>query len=241
MTDSQQAPCVYPNCDDGSDPEDLTPRLTKHVICGPCRKRYAKVLHWLVVDYVTLKSSLPQPVEVGQGRRPHVKRPGGVGHPRAWASDTARDIADLFNQLEDDVREQVGDSAGPSPSVLEAARVQHAYRYLTARFDELCTHPASGDVSESLATLHSRIRGASGYRRHFRTLEAPCPNCDLAGFLEIGDGEGTDRIECGACHESIPERMYDFFVKTLAEGALDALIAEYDTREAAQFAVKLIK
>lgn len=239
MSDRVQAPCVYPNCDDGTDLEQHTPRLTNLVICGHCRKRYAKVLHWLVVDYVTLKSWLPQPVEIDSGRRPHAKRPSGVGHPRAWASDTTRDIADLMNQLEDDVREQLGQSAAPKPTVLEAVKVQHAYLYLTAHFEALCTHPAAGDVSESLASLHSRIRGASGFRRHFRTLQAPCPNCDIIGYLTIGDGEGTDRIECDVCHESIPEHMYDFFVQTLAENALDTLIEEYDTREAGAFAEKV--
>jgi hypothetical protein len=238
---TEQAPCVYPGCDDGTAGDEHTPRLTINVICNSCRRRYAKVLRWLLLDYVVLKVNLPAPVESEMGGRARVRRPTGKGHPRAWASDTVRDIAELLNQLEDDLREQLGAEPAPEPSVLEAARVQHAYRYLTNHFDDLCTHPAAGDVAEPLVALHSRIRGAMGFRRHFRTLQAPCPNCDLIGYLTIGDGEGTDRIECEACHQSIPGHMYDFFVRTLADDALDALIAEYDTREAAEFAAKLIK
>lgn len=235
---SDQAPCAYPGCDDGTEGDESSPRLTMHVICGPCRKRYAKVLHWLVLDFVTIKANMPAPVEMNHKGSEKQRRPDGRGHPRSWASDTLRTIAGLLNETEDDLREHVGGE----PAVFvttEVRKVQQAYRYLTGHFDGLCTHPAAGDLADALASLHSRIRGAMGYRPHYRKIQAPCPNCDLIGFLTIGDGEGTDRIECEICHESIREEMYDFFVRTLAADALDALVEEYDTRESEEFASKL--
>lgn len=231
MSDPVVGPCQYPLCDDGHG----EPCLTTQNMCARCRRQYWKRLEWLVLDYVALKTALPSPVRSERGR------PSGqgksFGHPAAWASDTAAEIAHLLNNIEDDLRDQRGDEPPPNRNTVSEARlVVHAWNYLANRFEALCVHPAAIDLADEIVALHSRIRGAMGYRKHFRKLPIRCPGCQELDSLTVGDGEGTDRINCDACGEFIPEERLEFFIRYVAREALDELLDASDAMEAASLA-----
>ena len=60
----EPVPCIYPGCDDPITVEGEVvhqPALTKHTICNSCRRRYSKLLFWIVGDYDVIKRSMPSP------------------------------------------------------------------------------------------------------------------------------------------------------------------------------------
>lgn len=217
-----QAPCVYPGCDDGTEGDERTPRLTRNVICNSCRRRYGKVLGWLVMDYVVIKSAMPSPTKrPGDGSKYSSPKAKSFGHPAEWPSDRAAMIADHLNELEHDLREHLADGAAVHPRVLEAARVRLAYEYLTRHFDALCIHPAAGDYAENLADLHGKNRTLLGQTRMVEKLPTPCPTCGVAALVR-----SIGQIDCGGCHRVIEESQYPFLVRMV----LNDLITAYDDR-----------
>ena len=69
-------PCAHPRCDDGYGNR----RLTTQTMCDPCRNHYRKQLDWLVLDYVTIKATLPAPtgLPVNRSGIPANGRPTGL-------------------------------------------------------------------------------------------------------------------------------------------------------------------
>lgn len=218
---TQQAPCVYPTCDDGSPGEYRSPRLTYNTICGSCRTRYARLLGWLVQDYVTLRTFPTLVHASNDGSKRVSPKAKSFGHPREEASDAAADLAQRLNWLEDDLRELNGDPPPAHPRTAEAHLVTSAYRYLTTHFDALCTHPAAADVAEHLLDHHARLRSLLGQTRLVQKLPAPCPTCDVAALTR-----SVGSIDCGNCGRHIDEDEYPFLTLIM----LDRMIDAYDTR-----------
>lgn len=221
MTENQ-APCVYPRCDDGSVRDEKTPRLTRNVICNNCRKRYAKTLDWLVQDYATIKHELPAPARrPGDGSQHVSPKAKSFGHPAQWASDAARKIADSLNWAEDDLRDYRRDEPGVHPLVFEVHVVQRAYAYLTAHFEDLCTFPQAGDLAAYLTDLHGKMRSSLGQTRLAEHLPTPCPSCDVKALVR-----SVGQVECANCKRVIAEEQYPFLTRLI----IDDLIKAYDTR-----------
>lgn len=228
----RQEPCIYPRCDDGTpcEPgEPPTPVLTQHRVCGACRKRFAKLLGWIVMDYVTIRGSLGAP----RGRK-YARSDGGqsqsslkaqtFGHPAEADSDWAAMIADQLNELEHDLREQWHDGAAVHPRHSEADRVRLAYAYLTRRFDDLVLHERFGiDYAPMLIDLHGKTRSRLGQTRFGQRLPTPCPSCGVASLVRAV-GEITCANE--RCGRVIAEKQYPF----LARMVLDQVIVDYDRR-----------
>lgn len=223
---AEQAPCIYPGCDDPYEIDGLMvhiPALTKNTICGPCRTRYSKLLFWIIGDYDQIKRSMPSPARrPGDGSKHVSPKAKSFGHPAEWASDAARMIADRFNALEDDLREHRGEREVLRRSI-EVYRVSRSYDYITKRFDDLCTFPLADDWAGMLVDMHGKLRSALGLTRFAQHLKTPCPRCDHKTLVRT-----LDRIDCQNCSESIPEDHYQFWARMM----LDEMIDAYDKQEA---------
>ena len=208
-------PCIHPWCTrNGHDPE-----LTRGTMCPPCRRHYRREIDWLVIDYVTIKHNLPQPITNTENTRRTSSRT--YGHPAEWASDQAELIAAALNQTEDALREHLGHTPALPEKASETRRVNAAYRYLTDQFDALTTYPDARDTAVYLHDLHANNRRALGLTRLYQRLSVPCPDCDTASLVR-----SVGLITCGDCGREIREEHFGLFARL----ALDSLIAEYDTR-----------
>lgn len=218
MTESPAVqPCVYPGCDVG----EGEPALTTQVMCDRSRRHYRRELDWIVMDYVTLKASMPMPVKRGgQQRSSNLK---SFGHPAEWASDQAAEIAQALNWIEDGLREHLKHEPPPHPFGDQNRLVDHAYKYLIDRFDDLCTYPAAGDSAEEVHDIHRRVRRLLGQTRFAQRLPTPCPSCDTAALVRT-----VDQINCEECGTVIREEHYEFMATVI----LDELINAYDTLRA---------
>lgn len=215
-----QAPCVYPRCDDGTTEHE--PILTVHVVCDSCRKQYAKVLHWLVMDYVTIKSSMASPVRRAKDGSKHVSpKAKTFGHPAEWASDAARKIAQLLNDLENDLRDHMGDEPPLNPFYPEVVLVQRAYQYVTAHFEDLVRFPLAADWWDVLIDLHGKMRSSLGQTRFVEHLPTPCPSCDVKSLVRSIGQITCSNSECGRV---ITEDQYPFLTRIV----IDDLIRSYD-------------
>lgn len=213
-------PCIYPRCDDGSEAHE--PRFTYDTVCNSCRKRYGKLLGFVLMDYVTLKSSLGSPIRrPSDGSKHMAPKAKSFGHPAESDSDWAAMIADQLNELEHDLREHLSDGAAVHPRLLEVRRVQLAYNYLTNHFNDLCTHPAADDYAANLVEIHGKTRSRLGQTRFVQRLKTPCPSCDVVALVR-----SVGQIECGndKCRRVIPEDHYLFWARIL----LDELVDAYD-------------
>lgn len=224
-----QEPCVYPGCDEPFEVDGQImhePRLTFNTICRGCRRRYWKLLGWLLEDYVTIKYGMPRPAQrPGDGSKHMSPKAKSFGHPAEWPSDRAALIADQLNELEHDLREHLDDGAAVHPRVDEIHRMKLAYDYLTRHnnFDALCRHPAAGDYAENLNQIHNENRSRLGLTRFAQKLPVPCPSCDVAALVR-----SVGQVECQSCHRVIQEDQYPFLVRMV----LDDLIEAYDKKEA---------
>lgn len=209
-------PCLYPRCNDGQG----NARLTYDGICGPCQHRYARLLGWVVMDYVTLRATMPAP-SFGKGERVsgNSREPG---HPAEWASDTAAHIAGVLNEIEDGLRDHLDDPPAPHPGTSEARRVAHAYTYLQPRVPQLSTYPGAQDTARELTELHGRIRGALGQTRDRQHVAAPCPDCELLTLYRTVDRSTTDEITCENCHRTITAEHYGLYARIVLDEALEA-------------------
>jgi hypothetical protein len=212
------SPCLYPGCDDGHD----QPELTSDCVCSACRRRYRRLLDWIVEDYATVKTALPAPTRTSSNSKLATTRARSFGHPAEWASDTASWIADILGWVEDGLRDELGDEPPLHPRAVEAHRVAAAYHYLTVRMNALCTYSAARDTAIELVDLHAQVRRTLGLTRFTQRLPTPCPNCDVAGLLRT-----TGRIECANCATVIREEHYPFLTRLV----IDELITAYDTRK----------
>lgn len=205
------APCPYPGCRD----LDGNPRLTRDVICEPSRRHYRKILDRLVLHYILLRVTLPQPVPP-PGERVMRIVAKEYGHPAEWASDAARAIADQLNEAHDSLSDHLHHDPPPHPGSREYGRVAHAHHYLTSWFDHLCLYPAAGDTAEALYDLDRNVRSGLGKTDPRRFLPVPCPACEMLGLVRtISLDDGTDSVDCRSCGETIPSERYGWWTRTL--------------------------
>lgn len=221
------SPCQFPGCTDN----EGNPRLTDRTFCEQSERRYRRLLDWIVLDWVLLRTDLPTPVALPNNDGSDHQSPKSkiFGHPAEWASVTASEIASSLNWAEDALRDDAGHEPPPHPGVWEQGRVGHAWRYLTtpAQFDRLCTFDAAVDTAVELNDLHRKIRRMLGQTRIVQRLPTPCPWCDTAALVrDVGS------IECRDCGKLIDEMHYDW----LAGWIIDRLIEDYDTRGAVKLA-----
>lgn len=223
MTQPVVQECVYPDCT-----VDDQPTLTTQVMCDRSRRHYRRELDWIVIDYVTLKSGMPSPARRGtQVRASNLK---SFGHPAEWSSDQAALIADVLNETEDDLRDHLRHEPPPHPRVEEAHRVEHAYRYLVDRFDDLCVYPGAEGAALVIHERHQRIRSLLGLTRFVQWLPTPCPNCTTPALTR-----NQDQITCGDCGFVIKEANYAFMARVL----LDTLLDDYDTLKSSKLAGRM--
>jgi hypothetical protein len=73
-----------------------------------------------------------------------------------------------------------------------------------------------GDLADEMADLHRRAYLAAPWDRERRDLPAPCPECGLLTLALYG---GADEVVCrnAVCGETIPSRLYDHYVRVLAD------------------------
>jgi hypothetical protein len=216
---SNISPCVMPGCRDS----DGNPRLTRDTICDSSRRHYVRVLDQIVLSYVLIRRDMPAPA-APPGEKVMRIVAKVYGHPAEWASDIARDIADILNATHDDLADHLSRQPPPHPLSRELGRVSAAHQFLTANFPQLCTYPAAADTAEAMHDLWRRLRSGLGYTDPRRFLPVPCPqpSCGLLGLVRTLDEDGTDRVDCHACGEIIPSDRYSWWTRTL----LDETLAE---------------
>jgi hypothetical protein len=217
MTNPTVSPCVMPGCRDS----DGNPRLTRDTICDSSRRHYARILDQIVLHYIVIRRDMPAPA-APPGERIMRVAAKVYGHPAEWASDMAREIADTLNDVHDDLADTLHRQPPPHPGSRELGRVAAAHHFLTTNFHDLCTYGAAADTAEALHDLHHRIRSGLGKTDPRRFLPVPCPSCDLLGLVRTLDEDGTDRVDCHGCGESIPADRYAWWTRTL----LDETLAE---------------
>lgn len=219
MSEQSVSPCAYPGCRD----QDGNARLTADVFCGPCQRRFQRLLSWLLLDYVTLRTQMPMPISTNPVRASNSRE---YGHPREWASDTARDIADCLSLTEDALREHLRQPTVDARRAGEVVRVKAASGFLTARFSSLLDYPDADHVAAELEELHRKIRSRLGLTRFVQRLPIACPFCETWALLRT-----VGEVQCGNpdCGRVIREEHYDW----LTGFVLDQLIKDYDTRETA--------
>lgn len=208
-------PCTYPNCGG----KDRDPELTNLGMCEPCQHRFARLLGWLVMDWVHLSTQLPTPSHGRKEERRTVNRV--YGHPAEWASDTVADIAAVLNATHDGLAESLSQKPAPGmPS--ELSRVRNAWNYLECRIPELALYAGGEDAALEMRDLHGQIRSRLGLTRPRQILPTPCPSCELRGVLFRSIDRHTDSIDCGACGHVIREEHYPFYTRVV----LDTLLSE---------------
>lgn len=217
-------PCVYPNCRD----HEGNPRLTTQTICDYSRNTYRRRLTELADDFITIATTMPQPISSDINTRRG--KQGTPGHPRAWASDMLRTIAGTLDGIEDGLRDHLGHTPpAPLGTVREAHIVARAYTYLTAQFEQLCTYPGAEASASSVADLAGQIHRALGRNKEVRRLPTPCPECGLTTLVRTIDRNLVDSITCDNCGRTINEDHYGLYARMV----LDDLIALADTPDTA--------
>ena len=194
------------------------PVITGDVMCGSCRRVFAQELRWLVEDYAMLKTSMPSPRGgTGLGKI-RVARRDSYGHPREWASDMCRTIADVVFDL------AAGFTAGDSSPATrrgvagEVPTVSVAYKYLTDRWHDVCSWQGVTSHTEAVRDVHRSVRTALGYTRLVERLPTPCPACNRLTLTRE-----TGVIRCGGdgCGTVIREEMYGWTARLVADDVLD--------------------
>ena len=218
MTDETPtvSPCVFPSCR----AVDGNARLTRDVMCSGCRRYYARVLDRIVWNYVTIRATMPRG---GNSEDVVITSPSReYGHPAEKASDTAREIARELNETHDGLADHLNSLPPPPPSAREPGRVQSAHRFLTARFNELCTWPAAGDTAESLLELDRTARRLLGLTQTTKHVYLPCPECDLHTLVRDLSGGGDNPVSCKNCGWHVSAELFGVW----AERVLDDMVGE---------------
>lgn len=209
------SPCTFPNCRDMNG----DPQLTSLGMCEPCQRRFARLIGWLVMDWVHLATELPTPARRGRQERETAQKV--FGHPAEWASDTAAEIAGILNEHHEGLADELGDSPPPHPGTSEAVRVRAAWDYLECRVDRLAASSFGGDAAVDIKDLHGQVRSRMGLTKPRQLLPTPCPSCELRTLFRSVD-VGADSIDCGNCGHTIREEHYPFYTRVV----LDTLLAE---------------
>lgn len=219
-TASSVSPCTYPGCRD----IDGNPRLTRQIICDPSRRHYSTVIDRLVLHYTLIRRDMPQPAAHPGNQRIMRVQTRDYGHPREWASDTAREIADQLSEAHDALAEIVGLPGPPWHGHAETRRVALSHRFLTNWFDKLCTMPGAADTAVALYELDRDVRRGLGKTDPRRFLPVPCPGCELLALVrEISLGDGRDEVTCRNpdCGQQIPSERYSWWTRTLLDEMID--------------------
>lgn len=183
--------------------------------------RIARLLDWLVIDYITLRNFPPLPRSDDNGRTsPRGSRE--YGHPGQWASDRARSIADCLDQTDEALRDHLDHLPPPPRNRAEARVVNHAYISLKARISDLATYPGAEAFIEEATTIHQFIGRTLGYSRQRRTITVPCPSCQMVPVFRTVYDDRRDVIECHHCGREIKENEYGLW----AQIVVDQLLAE---------------
>jgi hypothetical protein len=206
-------PCTFPKCADRAGDAELT----SEGMCPRCQKRFARLLGWLVMDWVHLSQELPTPARRGSGERTSAQKV--FGHPAEWASDTAAEIAAVLNTTHDALADHLGSSPAPHPGVAERARVRAAWTFLECRIPQLALYGGGGDAAVEFRDLHHKVRSRLGLTRPRQLLPTPCPSCELRTLFRSIDAY-NDSIECGNCGHTIREAHYPFYTRLVVESIL---------------------
>jgi Zn ribbon nucleic-acid-binding protein len=185
-------------------------------MCHRCQKRFARLLGWVVMDWVQLYTNLPTPAHRGQQERRTTQKV--FGHPAEWASDTLADIAAVLNATHDGLAEHLGQSPAPT-SMSEAVRIRRAWEFLECRIPQLALYSGGQDAAIEIHDLHGSIRSRLGLTRPRQILPTPCPACELRGVLFRSIDVQHDSIECGGCGHVIREEHYPFYTRMVLEEA----------------------
>lgn len=209
------SPCTYPKCD-GSNGD---PQLTSLGMCEPCQRRFARLLGWLVMDWVNLATTLPTPAVRGRQERHTATKT--FGHPAEWASDTAAEIATVLNETHDALADHLGQTPAPHQGTSEHIRVRAAWNFLECRIPDLAAYAGGGDAAVEMRDLHGQIRARLGLTRPRQILPTPCPACDLRTLFRTVDAH-NDSIECGSCGHIIREEHYPFYTRLVLDTILSS-------------------
>jgi len=221
---SNIGPCQYPGCRD----VDGNPRLTRDVICLPSRRHYATIIDRLALHWVLIRRDLPAPAAPPAEKLMRVQTKV-YGHPREWASDAARAIADQLSEAHDNLAEHLGHDGPPWQGHIEVRRVVVSHHYLVSWFDRLCSMPGAGDVAETLYDLDRDVRRGLGKTDPQRHLPTPCPQCELLTLVRSLESDGTDEVECRACGHVIHAEHYGLWTRMILDDLLgDALNEDAD-------------
>lgn len=221
-------PCAYPRCNDGTG----NPVLTSLGICDDDRARLRTALYRLADDYATLRLGLPAPVVRGVRVRTSTRQE--FGHPAEWASQEARSIALLVNDIEDGIREHAGQDPASHPGIYQDRLAQQGFAFLHLHFELLCTYPKAAEAAAAIVDKHRTIRAGLGYTRQADKLPTPCPRCNTVGLVSLGGNRAV--IECQACGHRVRPEHYEYLTKVAAESAVTTrrasdwdLLARYDS------------
>lgn len=231
---SETRPCRYPGCQD----RDGNPRPTQHGICittdqhghitGGCQTRFLRDIRNLTLDWVALRTQLPEPIHTQQPRRTTNRE---YGHPAEWASDTAAHIAGQLNDIHDNLAEILNTTPPPHPGTTELVRVRAAWKFLEPRIQDLANQEWAADTATEIRQLHGRIRSRLGRSNPTETLPIPCPNneCGLR-TLHRRIRPGTDFITCGNCGYTVKDDLDGNNYRWLVRVCLDTLLTTAETQ-----------
>jgi hypothetical protein len=152
-------------------------------------------------DWELLRANLPKPVAQENGRRQTWRE---YGHPAEWASDKARQIADLLNSWHDLLAEHRNEHRPPPATAAEETRVRKAWQYLEPRIEQLVELVEPESLRE-IADLHREIRTALGYNTPKKYLPFPCPSIEC-GEMTLTEPERTELIYCESCRRTAPKQ-----------------------------------
>lgn len=185
----------------------------------------ARLLDWLVMDYITIRIHMPSPTTSTHTRTaPQGSRE--YGHPAQWASDTAKAIADCLDATDEAIRDHLGHLPPPPRTRAEGRVVGYAYRSLQARIETLNDYPGTTAFLDEAGELHHTIRRALGQTRQRKTLSLPCPGCSCLPVFRTVYDDRRDVIECPHCGYEIKEQEYGLYARIL----VDELIAQADAQ-----------
>lgn len=186
-------------------------------------RHVATLLDLLVIDYISIRETMPNPKTPRTRTAPQGSRE--YGHPAQWASDTAKTIADCLDTTDEAIRDHLGHLPPPPRARAESRVVNHAYLSIKARIETLADYPGTQAFIEEANEIHNGIRRALGHNRQRNVLAVPCPGCsNLPVFRTVYD-DRRDVIECPHCGYEIKEMEYGLYARIL----VDELIRQADT------------